>query len=83
MLPRLGHTFDLVIANEDTERGKPWPDPYLEAARRLGAEPSRCVAIEDSPAGIAAARAAGCRVMVASPEKGLPSVRAVRGWEEG
>ncbi|TYB57811.1 HAD family phosphatase [Nonomuraea sp. PA05] len=80
VLPRLGHAFDLVITNEDTERGKPWPDPYLEAARRLGAAPSRCVAIEDSPAGIAAALAAGCRVLVASPETGLPPLHAVRAW---
>ncbi|MFC4123137.1 HAD family hydrolase [Nonomuraea zeae] len=83
VLPRLGHAFDLVIANEDTSRGKPWPDPYLEAARRLGVTPSRCVAIEDSPAGIAAARAAGCRVLVASPEKGLPSLRSIRAWRAG
>ncbi|NJP94324.1 HAD family phosphatase [Nonomuraea sp. FMUSA5-5] len=81
VLPRLDHVFDLVLANEDTRRGKPWPDPYLEAARRLGAPPSRCVAIEDSPAGIAAARAAGCRVLVASPEQGLPSLHAVCAWE--
>ncbi|GAA3642574.1 HAD family phosphatase [Nonomuraea antimicrobica] len=78
VLPRLGHAFDLVIANEDTERGKPWPDPYLEAARRLGAAPSRCVAVEDSPAGIAAATAAGCRVLVAGPEHGLPSLDRLR-----
>lgn len=74
VLPRLGHTFDLVIANEDTARGKPHPDPYLEAARRLGTIPSRCVAVEDSPTGVAAATAAGCRVLVTSPEKGLPSL---------
>ncbi|MBB5773349.1 HAD family hydrolase [Nonomuraea jabiensis] len=74
VLPRLGHTFDLVIANEDTARGKPHPDPYLEAARRLGTTPSRCVAVEDSPTGVAAATAAGCRVLVTSPEKGLPSL---------
>ncbi|MGW0803523.1 HAD family hydrolase [Nonomuraea sp. NPDC002799] len=84
VLPRLGHTFDLVIADEDTERGKPYPDPYLEAARRLGTVPARCVAIEDSPAGIAAATAAGCRVLVAGPAKGLPSLGRVRevfrGW---
>ncbi|MEV4178910.1 HAD family phosphatase [Nonomuraea sp. NPDC049709] len=78
-LPRLGHAFDLVIANEDTERGKPWPDPYLEAARRLGATPSRCVAVEDSPTGIAAATAAGCRVLVVSQESGLPSLDRLRG----
>ncbi|WP_431919173.1 HAD family hydrolase [Nonomuraea jabiensis] len=74
VLPRLGHTFDLVIANEDTARGKPYPDPYLEAARRLGTTPSRCVAVEDSPTGVAAATSAGCRVLVTSPEKGLPSL---------
>ncbi|MET9245815.1 HAD family phosphatase [Nonomuraea sp. NPDC003709] len=74
VLPWLGHTFDLVIANEDTARGKPYPDPYLEAARRLGTTPSRCVAVEDSPTGVAAATAAGCRVLVTSPEKGLPSL---------
>ncbi|MFG6196204.1 HAD family hydrolase [Nonomuraea sp. JJY05] len=74
VLPRLGHPFDLVIANEDTARGKPYPDPYLEAARRLGTTPARCVAVEDSPTGIAAATAAGCRVLVTSPEKGLPSL---------
>ncbi|MEV0383135.1 HAD family phosphatase [Nonomuraea sp. NPDC050643] len=77
VLPRLGHAFDLVIANEDTPRGKPWPDPYLEAARRLGAAPGRCVAVEDSPAGIAAARAAGCRVLVVSPHEGLPTFEGV------
>ncbi|MFG1705243.1 HAD family hydrolase [Nonomuraea sp. M3C6] len=78
VVPRLGHTFDLVIANEDTARGKPYPDPYLEAARLLGAAPSRCVAIEDSPTGIAAATAAGCRVLVVSPQNGLPSLDHVR-----
>ncbi|MEU6714220.1 HAD family phosphatase [Nonomuraea sp. NPDC046802] len=77
VLPRLDHAFDLVIANEDTERGKPYPDPYLEAARRLGAAPGRCVAIEDSPAGIAAATAAGCHVLVAGTGNGLPSLDRV------
>lgn len=77
VLPRLGHPFDLVIADEDTARSKPYPDPYLEAARRLGAAPSRCVAIEDSPTGVAAATAAGCRVLLAGPS-GLPSLARVR-----
>lgn len=77
VLPRLGHPFDLVIANEDTARGKPYPDPYLEATRRLGAAPARCVAIEDSPTGVAAATAAGCHVLLAGPA-GLPSLAQVR-----
>ncbi|MFI7688520.1 HAD family hydrolase [Nonomuraea sp. NPDC049655] len=76
VLPRLGHAFDLVIADEDTARGKPHPDPYLEAARRLRVAPARCVAVEDSPAGVAAATAAGCRVLVADPARGLAQVRA-------
>ncbi|MEV4368175.1 HAD family phosphatase [Nonomuraea sp. NPDC049637] len=76
VLPRLGHAFDLVIADEDTVRGKPHPDPYLEAARRLRVAPARCVAVEDSPAGVAAATAAGCRVLVVDPAHGLGRVRA-------
>ncbi|MEU1391745.1 MULTISPECIES: HAD family phosphatase [unclassified Nonomuraea] len=76
VLPRLGHAFDLVIADEDTARGKPHPDPYLEAARRLRVAPARCVAVEDSPAGVAAATAAGCRVLVVDPVHGLARVRA-------
>ncbi|MEU4344986.1 HAD family phosphatase [Nocardia sp. NPDC023852] len=44
-------------------RGKPHPDGYLHAAARLGVEPAGCVVVEDAPAGIAAARAAGMRVI--------------------
>ncbi|ACZ90071.1 HAD family hydrolase [Streptosporangium roseum] len=55
--------FRLVVAAEDTARGKPLPDPYLRAAAALGVDPSECVAVEDSPTGLAAARAAGCRVV--------------------
>jgi HAD superfamily hydrolase (TIGR01509 family) len=83
VLPRLGHAFDLVIADEDTVRGKPYPDPYLEAARRLRVAPGRCVAVEDSPAGIAAATAAGCRVLAVGSDHGLPSLRAVRAYMRG
>jgi HAD superfamily hydrolase (TIGR01509 family) len=43
----------------DEARGKPAPDVYLRAARRLGIEPARCVALEDSPNGVRSARAAG------------------------
>nr|BFE82310.1 hypothetical protein GCM10020093_049110 [Planobispora longispora] len=55
--------FRLVVAAEDAERGKPAPDPYLRAAAGLGVDPGDCVAVEDSPTGIAAALAAGCRVV--------------------
>ncbi|WAH96732.1 HAD family hydrolase [Arthrobacter sp. MMS18-M83] len=62
---RLGRElFTLVVAVEDTPASKPAPDPYLEAARLLGAEPADCVVVEDSPVGLAAAEAAGCPVVV-------------------
>ncbi|MFF0772574.1 HAD family hydrolase [Nonomuraea wenchangensis] len=77
VLPCLRHSFHQVVADGETARGKPHPDPYLEAARRLGAAPQRCVAVEDSPAGVAAATAAGCRVLVAGPA-GPPSLARIR-----
>ena len=51
--------FGAVVCAEDYERGKPHPDPFLIAARRLGVEPGECVVFEDSPTGIEAAKAAG------------------------
>ncbi len=51
----------LVVA-EDIQRGKPDPEPYLLGAGRLGVEPADCLAVEDAPAGIASAAAAGCQV---------------------
>ena len=50
---------DVLVTGEDVERGKPFPDPYLLAAQRLGVPPERCAVFEDAPAGIAAAHAAG------------------------
>ena len=60
-LEALGITalFDAVICAEDYVNGKPAPDPFLEAARRMGVPPGGCVVFEDSPTGIAAAEAAG------------------------
>jgi HAD superfamily hydrolase (TIGR01509 family) len=63
--------FEVTLSSEEVERGKPAPDVYLEAARRLGAEPSRCVAVEDSNAGIRSALAAGLGV-VAIPNEAYP-----------
>lgn len=59
----LDEVFDATVAREDTTRHKPDPAPYRLAARRLGADPTGCVAVEDTPAGVAAARAAGMRVL--------------------
>ena len=53
------HYFDAIVCAEDTERHKPEPDCFLEAARRLGAQPQHCVVYEDSDLGIEAAKRAG------------------------
>jgi HAD superfamily hydrolase (TIGR01509 family) len=67
----LAALFEVTLSSEEVERGKPAPDVYLEAARRLGVPPERCAAIEDSGNGIRAARAAGMRV-VALPNRRYP-----------
>ncbi|MFZ3474962.1 HAD family hydrolase [Streptomyces sp. 4.24] len=64
VLAELGpHRFAVTVADGETPRTKPHPDPYLAAAKALGVEPRSCVAVEDSPAGLASAEAAGCRVL--------------------
>ena len=63
--------FDVTVSSEEVRRGKPAPDVYLEAARRLGVEPARCAAVEDSASGIRAAHAAGMRV-IAYPNRHYP-----------
>ncbi|WP_411106378.1 HAD family hydrolase [Streptomyces sp. cmx-4-9] len=62
--------FATTVAGDEVLRTKPHPDPYLLAARTLGAHPSRCAVIEDTATGVEAAEAAGCRV-VAVPSVGL------------
>lgn len=56
--------FDEVIAAEDYERGKPFPDPFLLAARRLGVAPENCLVFEDTSTGAEAAQAAGMRWVI-------------------
>jgi HAD superfamily hydrolase (TIGR01509 family) len=63
--------FDAVVTGDCVAHPKPAPDIFLEAARRLGVQPEECVVLEDSLAGVRAARAAGMRV-IAVPE-GSPS----------
>jgi len=82
MLRSLGaHHFRVTVAGDEIERTKPWPDPYLEAARRLGVDPAACAVVEDSPTGVHSAEAAGCRVVaVPSVAEILPAPgRLVRG----
>lgn len=56
---------EVVVTADDVVRGKPWPDPWLLGAERLGVEPGRCLVVEDAVAGLRAARAAGCGGLVA------------------
>jgi HAD superfamily hydrolase (TIGR01509 family) len=60
---QLGVSFDATVCAGDVRRGKPDPEPYLRAAALLRADPRQCVALEDSPNGVAAAEAAGCRLV--------------------
>jgi HAD superfamily hydrolase (TIGR01509 family) len=70
-LSGLGSHFRATVSSEEVERGKPAPDVYLEAAKRVGAQPTRCAASEDSHNGILAARSAGMRVL-AIPNPAFP-----------
>ncbi|MEU6508143.1 MULTISPECIES: HAD family phosphatase [unclassified Streptomyces] len=63
--------FALSIAGDEVSRTKPYPDPYLLAAAGLGADPARCAVVEDTTTGVAAAEAAGCRVVA------VPSVAPI------
>jgi len=68
--------FKVTVSSEEVSRGKPAPDVYVEAAQRLGAERTRCVAIEDSASGIRSAHAAGMHV-VAIPNRAFPPAAEV------
>ena len=65
----LGPVFDAVVSSDEVEHGKPAPDVYLLAARRLGVEPATCLVVEDSLSGVRAGKAAGMTVVL------VPSAR--------
>jgi HAD superfamily hydrolase (TIGR01509 family) len=67
----LADAFETTVSSEEVARGKPAPDVYLEAARRLRVAPERCAAIEDSGNGIRAAHSAGMHV-IAIPNRRYP-----------
>lgn len=74
--------FNVTICGDDVRRGKPDPEPYMLAADKLGVPTAGCVVLEDSPTGIAAARAAGCPVIAVPsvpvpPGPGLVTVRSL------
>jgi HAD superfamily hydrolase (TIGR01509 family) len=70
-LAGIADCFEATVSSEEVERGKPAPDVYLEAAHRLGVEPDRCAAVEDSHAGLRSAHDAGMRV-IAIPNASYP-----------
>ncbi len=65
--------FDAIISSEDYARGKPYPDPFLTAARRLGVAPEKCLVFEDSKTGIRAAEAAGMKWVLVPPPARHPA----------
>jgi HAD superfamily hydrolase (TIGR01509 family) len=67
-LSKLAPLFSATVSSEEVARGKPAPDVYLEACRRLGVAASSAAAVEDSHAGIASAKAAGmCVIAIPNP----------------
>lgn len=63
VLKQYGMSVDVIVTSEDVPKGKPNPDLFLEAARRLKTKPKHCVVLEDSDAGVEAAEAAGMAVL--------------------
>ena len=89
VLARTGLRFPVVVCANDVTYGKPDPESYLLAAKRLGAEPGRCLVLEDSITGVTAAEAAGCQVVAVptlrpiEPRPGRRVVRSLRGIDLG
>ncbi len=69
--------FDVVVAGDEVTMPKPDPEPYLTAARLLGVDIADCVAIEDSPTGVASAVASGAAVLAVPAELELPPTDGV------
>jgi HAD superfamily hydrolase (TIGR01509 family) len=61
---RVGHLFETVVGKDDSGRIKPYPEPYLLCAQRLGVPPERCFAVEDAEKGVISAHEAGMKVIV-------------------
>jgi beta-phosphoglucomutase family hydrolase len=80
------HYFQVIVAAEDVGKGKPDPEVFLTAAKRLGAPPEKCVVFEDAHVGLEAARAAGMKVVglaTTHPAESLKDADLVRASLEG
>jgi beta-phosphoglucomutase len=75
------HHFAAIVGADDAPRSKPHPAPYLEAARRLGADPADCVAIEDSTWGLESARTAGMKTIAVT--NSYPASQLTADWIVG
>lgn len=77
--------FDVTVAGDEVNQGKPHPEPYVEAARRLGVEIADCIVIEDSPTGVASGQASGAYVVAVPHIVAIPAAdrRAVVDSLEG
>ncbi|MFZ9988187.1 MAG: HAD family hydrolase [Candidatus Nanopelagicales bacterium] len=65
--------FDVTVAGDEVNEGKPHPEPYTEAARRLGVEITDCIVIEDSPTGVASGQASGAFVVAVPHIVAIPA----------
>jgi HAD superfamily hydrolase (TIGR01509 family) len=81
-LARAGLSFEVTVAGDEVEHGKPAPDMFLAAASRLGLAPSACVVVEDSPPGVAAGRAAGMPTLGVRRVPGIDLSAATRVVDE-
>ena len=72
VLASTGFRFPVTVTGDDVARTKPDPEPYLLAAKLLDADPEQCVALEDSPNGVASATGAGCLVVAVPTLLAIP-----------
>ncbi|HWS58139.1 MAG TPA: HAD family hydrolase, partial [Actinotalea sp.] len=70
--------FRAIVAGDDVSRAKPAPDGYLDAARALGVDPRRCLAVEDSPPGVTSALSAGTHVIAVDADQPVTAHPRVR-----
>ena len=76
-LAEAGDVFVAVVTGDQVKRGKPDPEPYLTACARLGVDPARCVAIEDSGAGVRSAYASGARTIAVRRHTAVPDLPGI------
>ena len=72
-----GNVFSAVVTGDQVSKGKPDPEAYLLAAKRLGVDPTRCVAIEDSPVGVRAAHSSGAATIAVPRHTEIPAIPGV------